>query len=76
MGLTALVTLLYLFFNKNKNNKYIYKRDRDSLKEFWKNYSNFFKTSSSKYLVAVSLKGGYSTNFYLQPAVIIWGGFI
>lgn len=69
MGTTALVTLLYLFFNKNKNNKYIYKRDRDSLKEFSKNYSNFFKTSNSKYLVAVGLKGGYSTNFYLQPAV-------
>lgn len=71
MGTTALVTLLYLFFNKNKNNIYIYKRDRDSLKEFSKNYSNFFKTNNSKSLVAVGLKGGYSTNFYFQPAVII-----
>ena len=44
MGLTALVTLLYLFFNKNKNNKYIYIRETETaLKSFEKITVTFLK---------------------------------
>lgn len=43
MGTTALVTLLYLFFNKNKNNNIYIRETETALKSFRKITVTFLK---------------------------------